>query len=205
MLLDSSKEAQTNVHAGLNLLSLAGDEASTISQDPGYGNAGLARQLYIHSLTYLLRGLPTDLSRDEQHSIRSALPSEITEPLRLEMNSTTEAAPREPSLLQRTLATTIVQLFLIFQLLLPYLKYFLAAAYTYEREHKISERILSQSIETGKKGVDMAGILLAMGDGTVGRTVQWVIEGVTGGIHDGLGEGMAILAGAQLKKDGEDK
>lgn len=36
-----------------------------------------------------------------------------------------------------------------------------------------------------------------MGDGKVGQLVlgvtSWFVEGITGGLHDGVGEGMALL------------
>jgi hypothetical protein len=187
---------------GLNLLSLAVKESSAISQDHRLGNASFARQLYIHSLTYLLRALPTDLRTEEQLSVRSALPAGVVEPLRLEVKPDHDSsAANQPSLLHRTLASTIVQLFIFFQFILPYLKYLLHSAYQYDREHKILEKVLSQGIETvdiiGKQGLTLTGAIYGMGDGKMGqmitRTAAWVVEGVTGGIHEGVGEGMVIM------------
>jgi len=191
---------------GLNLLSLAVEESSTISQDHRFGNASFARQLYIHALTYLLRGLPTDLTADEQLGLRSALPTGVVEPLRLETGadcSSPNYSPEsnQPSLLHRTLASTIVQMFIFFQFIFPYLKYLLQSAYKYDREHKISEKVLSQSIETvdiiGKQSLTLTGAVYGMGDGKVGQviteTAAWFVESVTGGIHEGVGEGMVIM------------
>lgn len=189
---------------GLSLLSLAVDESSTISRDPTFGNASFARQVYIHSLTYLLRALPTDLSIEEQLSIRGALPDGVVEPLNLPTytsHTSTTRGGQEPSLLHRTLASTIIQLFIFVQFLLPYLKYLLSAAYAYDREHKISEKVLAQGVETvdalGKTGLSLSGAIYGMGDGKVGQmiteTAAWFVEGVTGGIHEGVGEGMVIL------------
>jgi hypothetical protein len=187
---------------GINLLSLAAEESSTISQDPRF-----VRQLYLHAVTYLLRALPTDLTTEEQLSVRSALPPGIVEPLRLETHpaytskSNFSGSSNPPSVLHRALASTIVQLFILFQFLLPYLKYLLRAAYQYDRTHKISERVLSGSIETvdtlGKTGLGISAAVLGMGDGKVGQMMadlaSWIVEGVTGGIHEGVGEGMAII------------
>lgn len=185
-------------------MTAAVDESSTISQDHRFGNPGLARQLYIHALTYLLRALPSDLTTEEQLSVRIALPTGVVEPLRLEIATeqiSTSRTQEPPSILHRTLATTIIQLFILFQLVLPYVKFFLQAAYKYEREHKISEKLLSQSIETvdsiGKRGISLTGAIYGMGDGKVGQaitgTAAWFVEGVTGGIHEGVGEGMVIV------------
>jgi hypothetical protein len=99
------------------------------------------------------------------------------------------------------LATAIIQLFIFFQLVLPYIKNFLRTAYRYDREHKISEKMLTQSINTtdeiGKRCLAVTSAIYRMGDGKVGQaiteTAAWAIEGVTGGIHEGVGEGMAII------------
>jgi hypothetical protein len=204
---------------GLNLLSLAVEESSSISQDPRFGNASFARQLYLHALTYLLRALPTDMSTEEQLSIRGALPPGVVEPLRLNVNSgynlhmNASTSSDQPSLLHRTLASTIVQLFILFQFILPYLKYLLSAAYQYDREHKISEKVLTQGIETvdslGKRGMSFTTALYGMGDGKVGKmitqTAAWFVEGVTGGIHEGVGEGMVIMGAAPRRSQGAER
>ncbi|TVY88887.1 hypothetical protein LAWI1_G003793 [Lachnellula willkommii] len=188
---------------GLSLLSLADEESSVISRDNRLGNASFARQLYIHSLTYLLRALPTDLTTEEQLSVRNALPSGVVETLRVEVNPcrTRTTSISQPSLLHRTLASTIVQLFIFFQFIIPYLKYLLRSAYQYDREHKISEKVLSQGIETvdviGKQSLTLTSAICGMGDGKVGQMITqsaaWVVEGVAGGIHEGVGEGMGII------------
>ncbi|KUJ17176.1 uncharacterized protein LY89DRAFT_685106 [Mollisia scopiformis] len=194
---------------GLSLLSLAVDESSTISRDPTFGNPSFARQVYIHSLAYLLRALPTDLTIEERMSVRGSLPEGIVEPLHLGLNpsyasNTSPQGEQEPSLLHRTLASTIIQLFIFMQFIMPYLKYLLSTAYAYDREHKISEKVLAQSIETvdslGKTGLNLTGAIYGMGDGKVGQmiteTAAWFVEGVTGGIHEGVGEGMVIMGAA---------
>jgi hypothetical protein len=207
------------VSAGLNLLSLAVEESSTISQDPRYGSASLARQLYLHALTYLLRALPSDLTTEEQISVRSALPVGVVEPLRLEVPDSCPSpnhsieSDNQPSLLHRALASTIVQFFILFQFALPYLKYLLSAAYQYEREHKISEKVLSQSIETvgtlGKRSLSITGAIYGMGDGRVGQLIAdvagWFVEGVTGGIHEGVGEGLVIVGARRPSPSGLDR
>jgi hypothetical protein len=195
---------------GLSLLSLAVDESSSISQNPRFGNASFARQLYIHALTYLLRALPSDLTTEEQLSVRSSLPPGVVEPLHLSVSSPPQSTtPTQPSVLHRTLASTIVQFFILFQFIVPYLKHLLSVAYQYDREHKISEKVLKQGIETvdrvGKKGLGVSEAVMGMGDGRVGQAMVdfagWVVEGVTGGIHEGLGEGLLIM-GARRQGQG---
>lgn len=223
-LVNSPFSEEVNVlivalYTGLNLLSLVVEESSTISQDPRFGNPSFARQLYLHALTYLLRALPSDLTTEEQLSVRSALPAGVVEPLRLEINAGYNSAnvpghnENQPSLLHRILASTIVQMFILFQFILPYLKYLLSAAYQYEREHKISEKVLSQSIETvdilGKRSLSITGAIYGMGDGKVGQIItdaaSWFVEGVTGGIHEGVGEGMVIMGARRPSPSGLEK
>jgi hypothetical protein len=111
------------------------------------------------------------------------------------------------------LASTIVQIFILLQFLLPYLQYLLSAAYQYEREHKILEKVLSQSLETmdtiGKRSLTITGAIYGMGDGKVGQVITdlsiWVIEGVTGGIHEGVGEGMVVIGARRPSPSGMER
>jgi hypothetical protein len=212
-LLLSSWAPLTVVETGFNLLSLAAEESSIISQDPRYGNASFARQLYIHAILYLLRALPTDLTVEEQLSIRSSLPHGVMH-LQLEdsmhaSRSSQSRTTNQPSILHRTLASTIVQVFILFQFMLPHLKYVLSSAYQYERTHKISEKVISGSISTvdtlGKRGLLISEAILSIGDGRMGQLLaqvaSWFVEGVAGGIQDGLGEGMVIIGATRSASD----
>ncbi|KAH9203353.1 hypothetical protein DL95DRAFT_321574, partial [Leptodontidium sp. 2 PMI_412] len=183
---------------------------SSITRDANFGNASFVRQRYLHALIYLLQALPSDLTTEEQLSVRSVLPQGVVEPLRLEFNNrqsvqfgptNTSRIDQPPSLLHRTLAYAIVQLFILFQFVLPYLKVTLRAAYHYERMHKISEKVLSQSINTidfiRRRGISLIEAIYGITDGRVGQALtgaaSWFVEGVTGGIHDGMGECMVIM------------
>jgi len=200
-------------HQGFNLLTIAADESSTITHNSSLGNAPLARQLYLHAITYLLQALPSDLTTEEKLSVRSSLPVGVVQPLlltdsHLYTSQTRTNTSGPPSLLHRTLASSIVQLFIIFQFVLPYLKHMLGAAYQYDRTHKISERALSQGVVTvnglTKAGFSISGIVYGINDGRMGRkiteTAAWVLEGVTGGIHEGVGEGLFVV-GAVPRRD----
>jgi hypothetical protein len=148
---------------------------------------------------------------EEQLSIRSSLPPGIVQPLRVEVsnpdNVSTTSFPTERSLLHRTLSSSIVQLFLLFQFLLPYFTYFLAAVYQYDREHKIVQRGIAQGVETlnqvGRSNVALGSVVLEMCDGKVGRVVgeltKWLVEGVTGGIQEGVGEVMVIVGTSKAR------
>ena len=49
--------------------------------------------------------------------------------------------------------------------------------------------------------MNVAGMVLGAGNGRVGGFIlgalAWWVEGISGGIHEGLGEGMAIVWGAK--------
>ncbi|TGO32155.1 hypothetical protein BHYA_0346g00110 [Botrytis hyacinthi] len=190
---------------GYNLLALSIEESSVISQNTRFSNTSLARQLYVHALTYLLRALPSDLSTEEKMSLQSAIPTEIVESLQEESytseNSQDSNTGEPPSLLQRSIAAIIIQLFILFQFILPYLKQILSSAYQYDRTHKISEKVLSKGIVTldtiGKSSLAVTGAVYGMSDGKVGQALTdaavWVVEGVTGGVHEGISEGLMML------------
>lgn len=190
---------------GYNLLALSFEESSVVSQNTRFSNTSLARQLYVHALTYLLRALPSDLSTEEKMSLQSAIPTEIVDSLQEEShtseNSQDSNTGEPPSLLQRSIAAIIIQLFILFQFILPYLKHILSSAYQYDRTHKISEKVLSKGIVTvdtiGKSSLAVTGAVYGMSDGKVGQALTdaaaWVIEGVTGGVHEGVSEGLIML------------
>ncbi|TGO13542.1 hypothetical protein BTUL_0068g00510 [Botrytis tulipae] len=190
---------------GYNLLALSFEEASVISQNTQFSNTSLARQLYVHALTYLLRALPSDLSTEENMSLQSAIPTEIVESLQEESytseNSQDSNTGEPPSLLQRSIAAIIIQLFILFQFILPYLKQILSSAYQYDRTHKISEKVLSKGIVTvdtiGKSSLAVTCAVYGMSDGKVGQALRdaaaWIVEGVTGGVHEGVSEGLMML------------
>lgn len=190
---------------GYNLLALALEESSAISQNTRFSNTSLARQLYVHGLTYLLRALPSDLSTEEKISLQSAMPAEMVESLQEEShsgeNSQDSNTGEPPSVLQKSIAAIIIQLFILFQFILPYLKHLLTSAYQYDRTHKISEKVLSRGIVTvdtiGKSGLAVTGAVYGMSDGKVGQAitdaVAWAVEGVTGGLHEGVSEGLIML------------
>ena len=185
---------------GLALLATAVTEA----QCAGQGNQAFARQLYVHALAYLLRGLPADLTEAEAASLQPAIPPCLRAkhgPTGHQEPPDTETQRGSPSLLHRLLASGIVQLFLIFSFVVPHVKFFLHSAYKYDRTHHISERLLTASLDTmgqmGRKGFGVALTLVNSGNGRVGSILTgafaWWIEGVSGGIHDGVGEIMALV------------
>ncbi|KAK0653323.1 hypothetical protein DIS24_g6123 [Lasiodiplodia hormozganensis] len=191
---------------GLSQLSAALQYSS--DSDPS-----IARTLYMQALTLLLKGLPCDLGATEKMSIESSLPPHMVKVIHVDVSngqlvyqgsrhvSEPHRPPLEPSWLHRLLASSIIQFFLLLHLLLPYVKLFIGHAYQYERQHRISERLVSSSINTvdelGRRSIRFTNAIFQMNDGKVGQAINdlmlWWLRGVTGGIHEGVSEGFLLL------------
>lgn len=197
----------------LNLLRNALYEAQQPRSD-----SHLVRSLYINALLYLLEALPEDLTCEEYTFIQKRLPEKArsstlsasaaaSKTMRDPRDryrysrSTSPKGPAEPSYLHRILATSIIHCFLVIQFLLPYVKLLLQHIYQYERTHRITERVATVTLDTanslGKGGINIGSAVLSLSEGRVGAAISsfaaWWIEGVTGGICEGIGEGMVIL------------
>ncbi|OJD29771.1 ubiquitin-conjugating enzyme [Diplodia corticola] len=196
---------------GLSLLSVALQDCTSPSGCDSETPFG--RTLYMQALTLLLKGLPCDLSTAEKMSIETSLPPDIVKVVHVDVSSGQllyhgsqhvsgpHRPPPEPSWLHRLLASSIIQAFLLLHLLLPYVKLFVGHAYHYERQHRISERLVSSSINTvdglGRTSFRFTNAIFQMNDGKVGQAINdltlWGLRGVTGGIHEGLSEGITLL------------
>ncbi|KAL2006750.1 hypothetical protein VTN00DRAFT_9418 [Thermoascus crustaceus] len=203
------------VTPALNLLRNAGYEAQQPRSD-----SHLVRSLYINAILYLLEALPEDLTCEEYTSIQNRLPEKARQATlsslpeasaahnlnsiprdRSNPQPTTGPTPTEPSYLHRLLATLTIQCFLLIQFLLPYARLLLHHIYEYERTHRITEHIATITLNTanslGKGGINIVSAMLSLSEGRVGAAVSavaaWWIEGLAGGICEGIGEGMVIL------------
>lgn len=159
-----------------------------------------SRQLYIHALAYLIQALPADLSNAETVCIDDALPHGLQRRTQVSLShSRTQQHP--PSLLHRFLASAIIQFFILCQLVLPYVRFFLHKAYRYERTHQISEKILLTSVNTGERiarlWCDILQVISKIPDkklvAMLASILLWWVQGISGGIHEGVGEGMSII------------
>lgn len=183
--------------AGLQFLESAVAEAQSADQ----GSQALARQLYIHSLAYLLQGLPPQLSDAEVISLQSAIPTSLERRDGLWAREDGSGKHRPPSLLHEILAMTIIQLFHLLALIFPYVRTFLRSAYWYERENHILEKTFSAAFNVvdcvGQRSCGVAATILDSSDGRVRSmlvaTLSWWVDGIAGGIHEGVSEGIVIL------------
>ncbi|KAJ5901624.1 hypothetical protein N7495_002152 [Penicillium taxi] len=189
----------------LNLLRNAGYEGQQPQAD-----SRLARSLYINALMYLLDALPQDLTQEEALMLQYRLPATIKESMTasphhnmigFEEGMKTNQLPRSKSYLHRFLATVIIQIFIIVQFLLPYLRSILRQIYEYERSHHVTQRIMTSILRAadglGKNSVNVGAAICKFNEGrvatVVGSLAAWWIEGIAGGIYEGVGEGMMYL------------
>ncbi|MCJ1477459.1 hypothetical protein MMC13_006131 [Lambiella insularis] len=188
--------------AGLKLLESAVLEARCSNS----GSQVFARRLYVDALAYLLQGIPGDLTEAEAAVLRPAIKPLLQGKTMKNRNEMLSGAsnpqpPKPLSMLHRLMASSVVCIFIFFSFILPYVKVFLQNAYKYERTNHISERLFAASLDTmdqvGKKGIGVAGVVLQSGNGRLGAVaagiVSWWIDGISGGIRDGVGEGIALL------------
>ncbi|KAJ5642187.1 hypothetical protein N7490_006187 [Penicillium lividum] len=212
--LEESSPAKYETESGLrwnrvvpayNLLRNAGYEAQQHQAD-----GRLARSLYINALMYLLDALPSDLTAEETAMLQYRLPEDVKSsiatssqpcPTQLEDRMSQKAVTPPRSYLHRLLASMIVQIFLLARFLLPYFRLLLRQLYEYERSHHITQRVVTATLDAadglGKKGVDISSAVCRLNQGRVGVAVanlaSWCVEGVAGGIYEGVGEGMMHL------------
>ncbi|KAI4698739.1 hypothetical protein J4E81_005350 [Alternaria sp. BMP 2799] len=207
---------------GISLMAQASRESSESTSSPDETSATLTRQLYIHGITYLLRGLPAKLTPEETLSIQAALPQDVVDttndvnahallPVSQRSPSTQGAPPRDPTILHRLTATLVLQSFILMQLLLPYIKLFLSHTYQFERKHQITKRLVNTGVATvddiGRKTLRLSQTVCQMNDGMVGQAINemtiWWVRGVTGGVQQGLAEGLQAMRIAESQRGEE--
>lgn len=174
-------------------------------------STNLTRQLYIHGMTYLLRGLPSQLTPEEILSLQAAIPQNILTvqsdpsthamiPASSRAQSSQEIRAQETTILHRITAMLVFQTFMFIQFLLPYIKLFMGHAYRFEREHKLTQRLMSTSVSTAdeltRRGLRLSQTICQMNNGKVGQTINevvvWWARGLTGGMQQGIEEAWGV-------------
>jgi len=224
MTVMSSYEGKSGVRwnrvvPGFSLLRNAGFEAQQHDAD-----TPLVRSLFITGLLYILEALPADLSEDEISAIRVKMPNTI-QASNLHARSsdshtlyigdgravTHTDQPSRPSLIHRTLASSIIQFCLILQSLLPHIKLVVRNLLQSERMHQIAGSVVTTSMNAAnslcKSSSSFGSTAMRLGDGRIGRALlslaMWWLAAVVGGIHEGVGEGLLILCGERQKSEVE--
>lgn len=185
---DVTFQKSSPTQIGTHLLNAAMVE----SQQPDPQSQAFSRQLYINSMAYLLQGLPSDLTEQEVLNLQSALPKS------LDRSPRTDTAPQNtpnPSVLHRGVANSVILSCLLLRVALPYAKYFLGVVYDFERSHHVTENALALSMSSvnyfGKLGMDVVGT--AVNNKPVMEVVIYCVDGICGGLNEGLVEGIKAI------------
>ncbi|KAF3350761.1 mRNA export protein mlo3 [Verticillium dahliae VDG2] len=204
---------------GLSLLSVAPDEA----RQP-LASAEFERKAFLDGAEYILKALPADLSPLELDRLRTSTPRALVLgrqgcpqgcntsmpsaqchwPCGHAAASSSSARPRR-SLLHRWVQAAVVQMFILAHLALPYVVLLARLAARAEREYNISHNLASAGWglvhSIGAQGVKATGTLCGIGDGRVGQAiaeaVAWTVEGVSGGLSEGVRQGMVIMGASR--------
>ncbi|KAM0328204.1 hypothetical protein ACHAQA_005611 [Verticillium albo-atrum] len=195
---------------GLSLLSVAQDEA----RQP-LSSSEFERKAFLDGAEYIMKALPADLSPQELDRLRTSAPralvlapggcaSSSTSSSRCHSPCRTSARARR-SLLHRWVQATVVQMFVLAQLALPYVVLLVRLAARAEREYNISQNVVSAGWgvmnSIGAQGVRATGTLCGIGEGRLGQAVAeavaWTVEGVSGGLSEGVGQGMMIMGASR--------
>ncbi|KAH8173030.1 hypothetical protein LIA77_07285 [Sarocladium implicatum] len=182
-------------------MSLAGDEmpASAVSGD-------FERDAYIDGLSYLLRGLPEDLSPHERDRLRLSMPAALEVAGAHGTNQGALQQPESrPSSVYRLTNAAVVNLIIVLSLLVPYLLLLLQWLASLERKYKVSESVshitLSVMSAVAQKATRMAetsrGSNAHVGEQVLG-SVLWTMEEVTRGLSDGVDRGLSDVRARRL-------
>jgi hypothetical protein len=192
---------------GVNLVNASvGGTASATPADRAF-----ERKVLLDGVTYLLRGLPQDLTAQEIEQIQAALPPDVaasngqgSQPKRLTRGA---SQPQDRSMLQYITQKAVFKAVLLFCLVLPYVLCFLKLLARLERRHKVSERVLTQgrdiAVSMGRQGILVIDAVGGWNDGKAGRilkeSVIWTVDSIAQGVRDGVGEGLEAATSAPVQ------
>ncbi|KAL5113299.1 hypothetical protein ACEQ8H_008833 [Pleosporales sp. CAS-2024a] len=162
----------------------------------------MIRSQYLYNLTVLLRSLPQTLSAAEKMNIRAALPDSMLEsgygaqPQALATTGDTYDVCQEPqprTALECATAWLVFRLFLLIQMVLPYIKQLVRLTAQLEHDHQITRRALKTSFVVGSdvsRRVSQA--VCRLNEGVAGEVLSnatvYCAESIAGGIQQGLME-----------------
>jgi hypothetical protein len=165
--------------------------------------ATITRSQYIHSLTLLLRSLPSLLSPVEWMSLHDAMPQcvldlheAVPQPLVQAHTEPVHDDNPERTVLWNMTAWLVFKLFLLLQLLAPYIKHFAQCAAQFESEHQVTRRVFNTGVAVGggisRECWRMSRAVCLMNDGMLGDVVSdavgYCAESIGGGIQQGIAQ-----------------
>ncbi|PVH91424.1 hypothetical protein DM02DRAFT_545827 [Periconia macrospinosa] len=212
----STSETQTGViwkyaNQGISLVTQAYQESHALARKADETSTLLTRQLYIHSITYLLRGLPAELTPEEILSLQAAVPQSIVIQNDTSANDivlftqdapVSQGPPPDASIVHRVTAIVVFETFVVIQFFLPYIKLFVGHAYRFERQHKVTQRLVYNGIMTAdalrRRSLQLSHTICQMNNGKVGQAINdlslWWVKGLTGGVEQGIQDGVTMFS-----------
>lgn len=77
---------------------------------------------------------------------------------------------------------------------MPYIRVLLQAACRYEREYRVTDRMLKGGVEVVHGLLGMVNGVFGGGKGNLlGKMLGWWFQGICGGLQEGVGVGMARI------------
>ncbi|OQO06678.1 hypothetical protein B0A48_08465 [Cryoendolithus antarcticus] len=230
-IVEQEQVAVTHVALATALQKVSGPSSPTVGLDSkaarhGYALLDLAareqrcpdtdeelrRRLYIDGVGYLLRSLPESLTFEEEVALRAALPNCLAgNSIRSEQSGLQDRShPRQTTtrkpLLHRAAATSALYTILALSVVIPCVQSVCSQAYTIDRRHKISDRLIASATavaqSTTTQMLALAAVVWDLNDGRLRRAVGdlgvWLARDLSGGAHEGVMEAIG-----RLKLEGE--
>jgi hypothetical protein len=156
--------------------------------DERNADPAVMRGMHIDALKYMHAALPNDLTPAETDAIVGSLPRGVRD----ELGYQQPVSPRNPSgennnILRKTVSDSVCLFMALLIFLLPFLMASFNRILKYEREHRLSEKVLSNGVATvsafGERGLDLKDS--RVGSALLGTGI-WFFDGIVGGVNDGL-------------------
>lgn len=165
--------------------------------EQGRDSAAL-RSMHIDALRYMHMALPSDLTPVEIDSLRASMSPQLifssTDIKEFQFTQQQRQQQRQRNILRQGVAQFVCWLFAGILLILPIVMAFLNRLLQFEREHQVTERVMTNGLDftsaLGERGLELQKAFLRFKDGRVGGACvdagSWFVEGIFGGVNDGL-------------------
>ena len=158
------------------------------------GDTVAARSMLIDAMRYLNIALPSDLTALEVEYLRRSMsPLLFCDPSK-DQSRQRSCQHGPPSVLRKLVAQVVCWFFALFTFVLPILMHVFNRIFQFERQHQVTEKLLSNSLDLGSLlGEPGSKLQLSMsrfrGSPIGGACVNagaWFVDGLLGGVNDGM-------------------
>jgi len=155
------------------------------------GDPVALRNMHIDALRYMHMALPPNLTPLEIESLRASMsPALIFQPS--DIRDLQGQPP--PSVLRQGVARAVCWLVASVLLVLPVIMACLGRILQFERQHQVTERVLTNGLDLtsslGERGMELQKAFTRFKEGRLGGACagagSWFVEGIVGGVNDGL-------------------